>query len=307
MQSRAAPILLASALFGAVLLLGASRAKGPASAPTAAAGMASGAATASAAAASSLAAGLARDAGAADHEQMTLVAQLLLDGYTANLICPNATYAFCGKATCVKNNDGLTATCGCELITTTEGRFSLSDASAVLVGNPTFRDAVLAAYRGNKDGARDLICGAVSDGTLFEDAGLPTKIGSFFKTHTTTTTTTAVTGAPAAAAEALAAESDDASSRASCMGAPCTTEGWAGGCGASCVCAFEVTDAATSSAESSDCLINDQSAGAGVAWSTLGELELLVAATNATFDGGGRLSSHLSAGQAAGCRSCSVV
>jgi hypothetical protein len=37
------------------------------------------------------------------------------------------------------------------------------------------------------------------------------------------------------------------------------------------------------------------------------QLELLVAATNATFDGGGGLSSHLSAGQAAGCRSCSVV
>jgi len=177
-----------------------------------------------------------------------------------NIICDDLTFAYCGDATCntLTNN---TAACGCKIYRGRAAKFQLDTTTALLVASRTYRKAVMAVVDGDKHRATTLICDALDDGTLYKEAGFPTKYGS------------------------VSLEEDDAvlgsvADMSSCMGAPCSfTDSWNKDCDATCICP-------TTEADENTCVKNGCKA---TYWDDLRTLEDVIDAVADDFqeDGGG--------------------
>lgn len=189
------------------------------------------------------------------------VAKLLIDkGISKELICHKQTFAYCGSASCdVLSTD--TAACGCKIYRGRAAKFQLDTTTALLVASRTYRKAVMAVVDGDKHRATTLICDALDDGTLYKEAGFPTKYGS------------------------VSLDEDDAvlgsvADMSSCMGAPCSfTDSWNKDCDATCICP-------TTEADENTCVKNGCKA---TYWDDLRTLEDVIDAVADDFqeDGGG--------------------
>jgi hypothetical protein len=99
-----------------------------------------------------------------------------------NILCSDSSFAFCAHATCHNVNDQ-TALCGCSVETATEGEFSFSKASLVLMRSATYRNSIFKIEAGTfstSDNAA--FCAALDDGSVFKAAGFQSDYGSFFLT-----------------------------------------------------------------------------------------------------------------------------
>jgi hypothetical protein len=171
--------------------------------------------------------------------EMKNVFELLANrNVSSSVTCHSSTYAYCGSATCKIANER-TVICGCELKESVNGKFDFGKASLILIKSKLFRRAVSAIDKGNFYDA-DLeteFCNGLSDGSLFRSAGFDSDLGSFYFSNSTSDDDDGTSSAETALMESTRATSY-MSSEASCMGSPCKTLHWGGGCTTTCACNY---------------------------------------------------------------------
>lgn len=173
-----------------------------------------------------------------------------------NILCSDSSFAFCAHATCHNVNDQ-TALCGCSVETATEGQFSFSKASLVLMRSATYRNSIFKIDAGTfstSDNAA--FCAALDDGSVFKAAGFQSDYGSFFlmpdsdssapssalRASAALPSTTTSSSSAAAALFPLTSSSQDVAPTnsdafvGSCMGAPCKLFDWGTDCTVVCAC-----------------------------------------------------------------------
>jgi hypothetical protein len=186
------------------------------------------------------------------------IARLLIDeGVSATVECRDQTFAYCHNAACVSlTND--TAACGCKIYRGRKGSFQIDKTTALLIGSKTYRRAVQAVADGRDEKARTLICDALTDGTLYTEAGYDTQYGSLSLVTASDDDGDGAGDDAAAAGDddaAAAGGGDDAASRrklgglaedTSCMGAPCSfDDSWNKKCDVTCLCPATTVDSNT--------------------------------------------------------------
>jgi hypothetical protein len=130
--------------------------------------------------------------------------------------CTGHEYAYCGTATC-NRVDRNTSACGClEKSDSDYGTINVARASLFLIQSSTYRKTALLAYGGHVGPAKELICDAIIDGTLWKEAGFDTSIGSFYYTDDDDDDDSSTTSS------SIESSTESTKYFGSCMGAPCT-------------------------------------------------------------------------------------
>ena len=163
------------------------------------------------------------------------------DARGKNILCSGVSFAFCSHATC-HNVNNQTALCGCSVETATEGQFSFSKASLILMRSATYRNAIFKLDAGTFSGSDNAaFCVALDDGSVFKAAGFQSDFGSYYlmtdsdssapssalrasaalPSSTTSSSSAAAALFPSTSSSQDVAPTDSDAFKGSCMGAPC--------------------------------------------------------------------------------------